>query len=249
MPQTLQQFSKETRELYVIWAVSEVCKDQEYLERARHKEKILKIRSNLFDKLAIPAYISGIVTPSLVIASAMGILPIYVPVASGALFAAEMYLSKKEGETDKALEKDYRMAYPKTIRIHPPEVHQVFALLERDLRNFGIDSGYKFRLNVWGAFSDELEEFLEEESSFGLGTINFYSNKKSAVADYSIGPNVGEFFFGKSHFTWRIRKFEEDFSKVLGRGDLEIFSKKAVEYSNLERSQLYKNAAEISKQL
>ena len=43
MPQTLQQFSKETRELYVIWAVSEVCKDQEYLERARHKEKILKI--------------------------------------------------------------------------------------------------------------------------------------------------------------------------------------------------------------
>lgn len=260
MSQSSQQLSSDMRELYTIWVVSEICKDPEKLEMAEQKEKKFETYSKLYDKVPAPAYPLLLLTaPTLVVTAALGAvgtLPIYVPIAYASalasLFGFSAFFGDKESKKDKVLEISYQQAYPKAIHVHPPDVHQVFTLLEKDLQQIGIISGYDFRdPNIYGAFSKELEELLRAKSDpFGLGSgvFKFYENSEadtSSIPDYLVGPNLNRITGILPRFLRSVRKFEEEFMKIAGKDGLNLISQRVVEYSSLSQKELYGKAREI----
>lgn len=253
MAQNLQQFSTDMKELYTVWIVSEICKDSEKFEMAERQEKKFQTYSKLYDKQPLGDGILLLTGPSIAVSAGLGaggIWPIEVPIifASivGSLLGWSAYFGNKESKKDKVLEISYQQAYPKTIHIYPPDVHQVFTLLEKDLQRIGVSSGYSFRdPNIYGAFSNELEKFLESESAdFGLNANLFNKYSDSKIPDYSIGPNV-DYFIGPSRFLRSMRKFEEEFVKIAGKDGSNFISQKVIEYSNLDQKELYRKAREI----
>lgn len=141
----------------------------------------------------------------------------------------------------------YVRAFPRELGYYPPDFHQVCALIERDLREHGVSSGYDFKESHFYAFDRGLQEKLRKANFYLFPPLGI-KQVPNFIAPYKvIYPNPENFKFwvrlkDPNSFISRAYTFKSNLEKSLGKNTVERLSNKIREYSAWSLKKLYEEA-------